>query len=243
VKISPSFGSLQNLAKNLSLPKDNKLKSIPKTKESETKSTKSGSKNYHYSLKSDKYKEMLKDQLNLNKLNEIKKNIVTNTKISKKRQFGNEILALFKYNPKIENNINNKNGFDLNLFERKKYNSPNNIFSQSSRLIHAGEKAITVNQNRINNFTGTNAINNSLTRQARKNYNFRYDGNGNLLRSKNTRNFNNFNNYSFSRDDSMSKSNSKIKITNTSSLENEVQKKVKTILKKDFIGRYKEVLI
>ena len=37
----------------------------------------------------------------------------------------------------------------------------------------------------------------------------------------------------------MSKSNSKIKITNTSSLENEVQKKVKTILKKDFIGRYK----
>ena len=242
VRISPSFGSLQNLAKNLSLPKDesnNKLRSIPKAKESETKSTKSASKNDRYSLKSDKYKEMLKDQLNLNKLNEIKKNIVTNTTISKKRQFGNEILALFKYNPKIENSISNKNGFDQNLFERKKYNSPNNVFSQSSRLINAGEKAITVNQNRINNFTGTNAINNSLTRQARKNYNFRYDGNGNLLRTKNTRNFNNFNNYSFSRDDSMSKSNSKIKITNTSSLENEVQKKVKTILKKDFIGRYK----
>ena len=242
VRISPSFGSLQNLAKNLSLPKDesnNKLRSIPKAKESETKSTKSASKNDRYSLKSDKYKEMLKDQLDLNKLNEIKKNIVTNTTISKKRQFGNEILALFKYNPKIENSISNKNGFDQNLFERKKYNSPNNVFSQSSRLINAGEKAITVNQNRINNFTGTNAINNSLTRQARKNYNFRYDGNGNLLRTKNTRNFNNFNNYSFSRDDSMSKSNSKIKITNTSSLENEVQKKVKTILKKDFIGRYK----
>ena len=37
----------------------------------------------------------------------------------------------------------------------------------------------------------------------------------------------------------MNKSTSRIEITNTSSLENEVQKKVKTILKKDYIGRYK----
>ena len=240
VKISPSFGSLQNLAKNLSIPKtesSNKLKSIPKNKDSETKSNKSASKNYRYSVKSDKYKEMLKKQMNLKKLNEIKKSIVTNTKISKKRQFGDEILALFKYNPKITNIINNNNGFDQNLFGRKKSNSPINVFSQSTRLINAGEKA--VNQNRINNFTGKNAYNNSLTRETRKNYNFRYDGNGNLLRNKNRRNFNNFNNYSFSRDESMSKSASKIRITNTSSLENEVQKKVKTILKKDYIGRYK----
>ena len=240
VKISPSFGSLQNLAKNLSIPKtesSNKLKSIPKVKDNETKSNKSASKNYRYSVKSDKYKEMLKEQMNLKKLNEIKKNIVTNTKISKKRQFGDEILALFKFNPKITNIINNNNGFDQNLFERKKTNSPINVFSQSTRLINAGEKA--VNQNRINNFTGKNAYNNSLTREARKNYNFRYDGNGNLLRNKNRRNFNGFNNYSFSRNESMSKSASKIEITNTSSLENEVQKKVKTILKKDYIGRYK----
>ena len=240
VKISPSIGSLQNLAKNLSIPKtesSNKLKSIPKIKDSETKSNKSSSKNNRYSLKSDKYKEMLKEQLNLKKLDEIKKNIVTNTKISKKRQFGNEILNLFKYNPKIINSISNQNGFDQNLFERKKSNSPINVFSQSTRLINAGEKAI--NQNRINNFTGTNAINNSLSRQTRKNYNFRYDGNGNLLRNRNRRNINNFNNYSFSRDDNMSKSASKIGITITSSFENEVQKKVKTILKKDYIGRYK----
>ena len=33
-------------------------------------------------------------------------------------------------------NLNNKN-FDQNLFERKKYNSPNNIFLQSSTLINA----------------------------------------------------------------------------------------------------------
>ena len=141
--------------------------------------------------------------------------------------------------------MTNQNGFDQNLFERRKSNSPMNVFSQSSRLIHAGEKAVTQHRiNRINNFTGTgtNAISNSLMRDARKNYNFRYDGKGNLLRSNNSRkinNFNNYNNFSFSRDDNMSKSASKIGITNTSSLENEVQKKVKTILKKDYIGRYK----
>ena len=81
-----------------------------------------------------------------------------------------------------------------------------------------------------------------MAKDTRKNYNFRYDGKGNLLRNnRNRRNYNNFGNISFTRDDSnnMSKSTSKIRITNTSSLENEVQKKVKTILKKDYIGRYK----
>jgi hypothetical protein len=47
-------------------------------------------------VKSEKYKEMLKEQESLKKLDEIKKNLVQNTKISKKRQFGNEILGLFK---------------------------------------------------------------------------------------------------------------------------------------------------
>ena len=265
VRISPSYGSLQNLSKQFSLPKNdnnetdskNKLKSRPKSKskgkdkekESDKKSNKSSQK-YRYSVKSEKYKEMLKEQDSLKKLDEIKKNLVQNTKISKKRQFGNEILGLFKYNPRIMNNMNNnKNGFDINLFERKRYNSPNFVFSQSQTLINAGEKAMNAgNNNYNNNFRGANNLrsknnfrsnNNSLAKDTRKNYNFRYDGNGNLLRNKNTRNINNNGNYSFSRDDSMSKSTSKIGITNTSSLENEVQKKVKTILKKDYIGRYK----
>ena len=242
VKISPSFNSLQNLSKNLNNEinnnENNKLKSKPK--ETEIKSTRSAKK--FLSLKTDKYKEMIKKEDELKKLDEIKKNIVTNTKISKKRQFGNEILNLFKYNPKLTNNINSKNGFDQNLFERKKYNSPNIIFSQSQTLMKAGEKAIN------NNFSGTsslrnkNSFNNNLAKDTRKNYNFRYDGKGNLLRNnRNRRNYNNFGNISFTRDDSnnMSKSTSKIRITNTSSLENEVQKKVKTILKKDYIGRYK----
>ena len=249
-KVSPSYGSLQNLSKHFSLPKteedennnnnNNKLKSRPKSKgkDSDKKSSKS-SKRYQYSVKSEKYKEMMKEQESLKKLDEIKKNLVTNTKISKKRQFGNEILSLFKYNPRIMNNLNgNQNGFDPNLFERKKYNSPNFVFSQSQTLINAGEKLMTKKNNNVNiNFNETNGLKNN-------NYNFRYDGNNYLLKNKNNRNhkrnyFNNYGNFSFSRDDSMSKSNSKIEKTNTSSLENEVQKKVKTILGKNYIGRYK----
>ena len=262
VRISPSYGSLQNLSKKISLPKNendndtpDKLKSRRKSKskgkdkekESDKKSNVS-SKKYRYSVKSEKYKEMLKEQDSLKKLDEIKKNLITNTKITKKRQFGNEILGLFKYNPRIMNNINtNQNGFIPSLFERKRNNSPNFVFTQSQTLINAGEKAMKQGNNiNYNNFGGTNNLrnknnfrNNSLAKDTRKNYNFRYDGNGNLLRNKNTRNINNYGNYSFSRDDSMIKSASKIQITNTSSLENEVQKKVKTILKKDYIGRYK----
>ena len=258
-RVSPSYGSLQNLSKHFSLPKNddennsnNKLKSRPKSKskgkdkekESDKKSSKS-SKKYQFSVKSEKYKEMMKEQESLKKLDEIKKNLETNTKISKKRQFGNEILSLFKYNPRIMNNLNgNQNGFDPNLFERKKYNSPKFVFSQSQTLINAGEKAMAKKNNYIetNSLKNNNYFKNSyLTKEPNKNYNFRYDGNNNLLRNKykNQRKNYNYGNYSFSRDDSMSKSTSKIEKTNTSSLENEVQKKVKTILGKNYIGRYK----
>ena len=249
VHLSPSYGSLQNLAKNLSIQKeetipdkDTKLKSKKKSKEKEdeTKSAKSSNK-YRYSVKSDKYKEMLKEQDSLKKLDEIKKNLIKNTNISKKRQFGNEILSLFKYNPQITKNINNQNNFDPNIFERKRFNSPNFVFAQSKTLINAGEKAMQEGKNnlaRTNVLRNNNSFRNSLANDTRKNYNFRYDGNGSLLRTRNKRNYN-YGNYSFSRDDSMNKSSSKIEINNTSFLENEVQKKVKTILKKDFIGRFK----
>ena len=249
VHLSPSYGSLQNLAKNLSIQKeetipdkDTKLKSKKKSKEKEdeTKSAKSSNK-YRYSVKSDKYKEMLKEQDSLKKLDEIKKNLIKNTNISKKRQFGNEILSLFKYNPQITKNINNQNNFDPNIFERKRFNSPNFVFAQSKTLINAGEKAMQEGNNnlgRTNVLRNNNSFRNSLANDTRKNYNFRYDGNGSLLRTRNKRNYN-YGNYSFSRDDSMNKSSSKIEINNTSFLENEVQKKVKTILKKDFIGRFK----
>ena len=91
VRISPSFGSLKGLGKYLSLQNTEinignnniKNKSKQKEKDIETKSNKSLNK-YRYSLKSDKYKEMLKEQESLKKLDKIKKNIHTNTKITKK---------------------------------------------------------------------------------------------------------------------------------------------------------------
>jgi len=52
--------------------------------------------------------------------------------------------------------------------------------------------------------------------------------------NKNNNIQNNYNNYSLYDYRSMP-----VQVTNTTQLENEVQKKVKTILKKDFIGRYK----
>ena len=45
------------------------------------------------------------------------------------------------------------------------------------------------------------------------------------------RNINNYNGYGYYSPN--------VAVSNTTNLENEVQKKVKTILKKDFIGRYK----
>ena len=52
-----------------------------------------------------------------------------------------------------------------------------------------------------------------------------------FILKKNKRNYN-YGNYSFSRDDGMNKSTSKKEITNTSSIENEIQKKLKPYLKK-----------
>ena len=181
---------------------------------------------------------MLKKKQHLQELNEIKNQIIQDTKISKKRQFNNEILSLFKYNPRISTNLNG--GLDLNLFERKKSNP--RLSLQSQTLVTAGERAITNNNNKINVLKKP-AYQNYLTREGNRNYNYRYDGNGNLIKNQgntnNRRRFNNLN-LSISRDNnSFSKSSSNIEITNTSPLENEVQKKVKTILKKDYIGRYK----
>ena len=236
LKISPSFKSLSELANNMQLNTINKNRKLP---QSETKSNKN-KENNQSKFQSPKYKEMLKNQQDIEQLNQLKKQIVKDTKISKKRQFNNEVLNLFKYNPKISSTMKQNLGLDMNMFDRQKANSKKlNIKSQT--LLNAGERAISNNTNKIN-AVNRPTFQNYLTRD-RKNYNFRYDGNGNLIRNNNrsnNRRYNNLNNLSFSRDNnSFSKSSSQIEITNTSPLENEVQKKVKTILKKDYIGRYK----
>ena len=234
LKISPSFKSLGELANNMQLNNTNKLRNMP---QSESKSNKNESK-FSSAAKSLKSKEILRYQKDIEKLNELKKQIVKDTKISKKRQFNNEVLNLFKYNPKINSTLSSNMGLDMNMFQRQKPNSKQ-FNLQSQTLVNAGERAMRNNINKVNAPT----FQNYLTRDNRnKNYNFRYDGNGNLIRNNNNNGGirrRNLNNLSFSRDKSFSKSSSQIEITNTSPLENEVQKKVKTILKKDYIGRYK----
>ena len=126
----------------------------------------------------------------------------------------------------------------MNLFDRQKANNNKQFNMQSQTLVNAGERAVRNNSNQPN-IVHRPTFQNYLTRNRNNNYNFRYDGNGNLIRNNNNKR-NNLNNLSFSRDNnSFSRSSSQIEITNTTPLENEVQKKVKTILKKDFIGRYK----
>jgi hypothetical protein len=235
IRISPSFKSLGELAKNMNV-KVNNSNNIQTV--SESKNNKSSEKNVKFksSFKSQKNQQLVKD------LNEIKNQIVKDTKISKKRQFNNEILNLFKYNPRIGTNLN-KGGLDMGLFERKK--TIPRLSTQSQTLVTAGESAVANSANKINVLKKP-AYQNYLTREGIRNYNFRYDGNGNLFRNQgnsssgNKRRYANLNNLSISRsNNSFSKSSSQIEITNTSPLENEVQKKVKTILKKDYIGRYK----
>lgn len=241
IRISPSFKSLGELAKNMNIKVNNSNNIQPV---SESKNNKSSEKNVKFksSFKSQKYQDMLKRQQQVQELNEIKNQIVKDTKISKKRQFNNEILSLFKYNPKINTHLN-KGGLDMGLFERKK--SIPRFSTQSQTLVTAGESAIGNSANKISVLKKP-SYQNYLTREGIRNYNFRYDGNGNLIRNQgnssnsNKRRFANLNNLSISRsNNSFSRSSSQVEITNTSPLENEVQKKVKTILKKDYIGRYK----
>ena len=238
VKISPSFKSLGELGNNMQLNKVNKLRNIPQSESKTNKNNEKIENKYKTASKSPKYKEMLRQQQDIEQLNQIKKQIVKDTRISKKRQFNNEVLNLFKYNPKISSTLNGNMGLDVNMFDRQKANSKQ-FNLQSQTLMNAGERAMRNNSNQ-GNVANRPTFQNYLTNNRNKNYNFRYDGNGNLIRNANNNSIRrNLNNLSFSRDNSFSRSSSQIEITNTSPLENEVQKKVKTILKKDFIGRYK----
>ena len=234
VRISPSFKSLSELANNMQMNNINIYKNMP---QSESKARDKNDNKNSNSPKSKNYQQLLKHEQELKELDEIKKRIVKDTKISKKRQFNNEVLNLFKYNPKIA--ISTKGGLDLNLFDRQKASNSKKFNIQSQTLVNAGERAVVNNINKVNTVKNP-TFQNYLTRGGgNRNYNFRYDGNGNLIRN-NLMKKSNLNNLSFSRDNnSFSKSSSQIEITNTSPLENEVQKKVKTILKKDYIGRYK----
>ena len=95
------INSLIELASNMQLIKNNNVRNIPQTESKTNKNIERNNSKFKSSVKSQKYKEMLKQQEDLQKLNEIKKQIVKETKITKKRQFNNEVLNLFNIIPII----------------------------------------------------------------------------------------------------------------------------------------------
>ena len=136
---------------------------------------------------------------------------------------------------KFRNNVNNVVKEDNNNKDSKpsinNYKRNIEINKKGNTLINAGENAIKnnyVNRSYKQNYIieDNSNINNEqpllqnlmLQKREKTNQNYKYG---------------NYNNSSF-----YNKKN-QLQETNTSRLENEVQKKVKTILKKDFIGRYK----
>ena len=136
---------------------------------------------------------------------------------------------------KFRNNVNNVVKEDNNNKDSKpsinNYKRNIDINKKGNALINAGENAIKnnyVNRSYKQNYIieDNSNINNEqpllqnlmLQKREKTNQNYKYG---------------NYNNSSF-----YNKKN-QLQETNTSRLENEVQKKVKTILKKDFIGRYK----
>ena len=166
-------------------------------------------------------------------------------------------------------NINNKNTIEtdsqsINFSKLKnanridRYNDINKFrnkvkFAVSKDNINNYKRNTSLNQNgRTLMNAGENAVNNYYGQQIKRipnRQNYIIDSSEinndnqsllqNLILKKNDNvnknlNLNNYNDFSF-----YDYKNAPVQVTNTTRLENEVQKKVKTILKKDFIGRYK----
>jgi len=164
-------------------------------------------------------------------LEKVKKQLMGKVNSSKKRQYNSEILSLFHNHPIINKN-NKMNGLNINDFIRmKKINISNNhinninnlSFLNNSNLSAKSLKPINQKSKKVQFILKPNIINipkilnnGPLSDRA---YNRRYLSNSAKILN----------------DDNYSKNNN----TLTSKLENEVQKKVKTILKKNYIGRYK----
>lgn len=167
------------------------------------------------------------ESVNLNRL----KYLNRNDRFNDINKFRNKV----KFNITKENNNNNKDSSSIS-----KNNNNINIYKRNLSLNQKGNALINAGENAIQN----NYIK-GINRPNRQNYvidNSGVDDDQSLLqnlmlkkRDNNNQNTKyNYNNYSF-----YDYKNNPVQVTNTTRLENEVTKKVKTILKKDFIGRYK----
>ena len=161
-------------------------------------------------------------------------------------------------------NIATKEELDLQVYDPTQINSSQKFFNDVSKSDIDTKNTIdniNINLSRLKNsrlninerFDEINKIKNKVSSSSSSTLTPTKNNNKNVFK-RNISSFNkrqilvnagansvnkNFNNNSNSNSYYNNKFNNNVKETNTSRLENEVQKKVKTILKKDFIGRYK----
>ena len=167
----------------------------------------------------------------IEKLENVKKQLLRKVDSSKKRQYNSEILSLFHNHPVI--NKNNKiHGLNINDFIRNKKIdiSNNNIINdrllKNKNLSDINLMPIKTANKRVHFILKPSIIN--ITK-----YN-----NGPLSDRASNQRYKN-NSLSELNDNNTNQKNNPVNISLTSKLENEVQKKVKTILNKNYIGRYK----
>ena len=155
------------------------------------------------------------------------KNVDRNERFNSVSKFTNKVKSMVTG----QNNTNNINKFNRNASTKAK----------GRTLANAGENAIK------NNYGGgENVYQKIRINPTKQNYMIDDSEVGNdqpllqnlKLEKRDNKNINQVYNYS-SYNNNFSFYNNPVEVTNTTRLENEVQKKVKTILKKDFIGRYK----
>ena len=155
------------------------------------------------------------------------KNVDRNERFNSVSKFTNKVKSMVTG----QNNTNNVNKFNRNASTKAK----------GRTLANAGENAIK------NNYGGGGNVYQKIRiNPTKQNYMIDDSEVGNdqpllqnlKLEKRDNKNINQVYNYS-SYNNNFSFYNNPVEVTNTTRLENEVQKKVKTILKKDFIGRYK----
>ena len=216
VKVSPSYKSLKDINRNKDINK--------------TKSDIDNNKNNQNTIVTDSF------STNLSRL----KNLNRNDRFNNISKFRNNVKFI----------INGENNNNIGSFSVKKVNTNNNINNfrrdinpnlKRRTLMNAGQTAmknnfgksqdqkIKISTNKQNYIIDDSEAENDQSLLQNLMLEKKYDKNNN-------QNYNYNNNYDYS---FYSYKYNPVEVTNTTRLENEIQKKVKTILKKDFIGRYK----
>ena len=193
-------------------------------------------KKYIKKINISKYEKQRNEKIE--KLNNVKKQLMGKIIATQKRQYNSEILSLFNNHPIISKN-NKKNGLDINNFIRnKKLKSSNNNINNESLLIKHNLSDNALMTSKVNKkvrfvlkpiVINIPKVNSGLLSE--RSYKKRYTNKNNLNKPIEENKINKIN-----------KNNENEQVNNinlTSKFENEVQKKVKTILNKNYIGRYK----